>query len=354
VSDADLDVGGPNPRRTRIALVGVGRRARETLVPAIHAVASRIDLVAVCARSERPVELLGGRFHATAIRLADVDLGGLDAVVVAVGTRSVPRVLDELASRGGAGLTLMVDTPVLDPADLAATKGLGRFRAVLASEDNFALPLFALARRLVDEDRVGRLRKVYLFHSGYRHHALAALRRLTGARPRSVSVDRASRWSADVHVSFSGGVRATIVEPRRYEIGRTLVVGEAGFLADYPLDHPRAIHVGYRTDAGRFRGLTVDDEPVPTTALDEAFDAALGDAPLEDDSLMSQMKIRGAMELLVGLGDPTSRERYPAADAIEDNLAMHVAERIRLAPARGPLLRPAARAAASFTRGERS
>jgi hypothetical protein len=144
------------------------------------------------------------------------------------------------------------------------------------------------------------------------------------------------------------------VEPRRYEIGRTLVVGDAGFLADYPLDHPRAIRLGYRVDGGRFRGLTLDDEPVAATELDEAFDAALGGAPLEDDSLMAQMKIRGAMALLAGLADPGSGERYPAADAIEDNLAMHVAERIRLAPARGPLLRPAARAAASFTRGERS
>jgi predicted dehydrogenase len=340
--------------RTRIALVGAGRRARETLIPAIHAASAWIDLVAVCTRSARPIELLGSGFRASSIPLGELDPREVDAAVIAVGTRSVPGVLDDLAARGGGGLTVMVDTPVLDPADLAAAKGLARFRAGLASEDNFALPLFVLARRLVDDGRVGRLRKAYLFHSGYRHHALAALRRLTGARPRRVSVDRSSRWTADVHVSFSGGVRATIVEPRRYEIGRTLVAGDAGFIADYPIDHPRATHVGYRTENGRFRGLTVDDEPVATTELDEAFQAALGDAPLEDDSLMGQMKIRGAMDLLVGLGDPASRERYPAADAIEDNLAMHVAERIRLAPARGPLLRPAARAAASFSRGDRS
>jgi hypothetical protein len=268
----------------------------------------------------------------------------------------VPGVLDELAARGGGGLTVMIDTPVLEPADLAAAKGFERFRSVLASEDNFALPLFVLARRLVDDGRIGRLRKAYLFHSGYRHHALAALRRLMGTRPRRVSVDRSSRWSADVHVTFPDGVRATIVEPRRYEIGRTLIAGSEGLLADYPLDHSRAIHVGYRTDQGRFLGLTVDDEPVPATEGDEAFAAALDGAPLEDGSLMGQMKVRAAMEILVGLGDPRSIERYPAADAIDDNLAMHVAERIRLAPARGPLLRPAARAAASFIKsgGERT
>jgi predicted dehydrogenase len=239
---------------------------------------------------------------------------------------------------------------VLEPADLGAAKRFARFRAVLASEDNFALPLFVLARRLVDDGAVGRLRRVYLFHSGYRHHALAALRRLTGARPRRVSVDRSSRWSADVHVTFPSGIRATIVEPRRYEIGRTMIVGDAGFLADYPIDHRHATRIGYATVDGRFRGLTLDEDPLPPTELDEAFRAGLEGATLEDDSLMNQMKIRGAMELLVGLGDPGSRERYPAADAIEDNLAMHVAERIRLAPARGSLLRPAARAAASFVR----
>jgi hypothetical protein len=296
------------------------------------------------------IELLGGRFRATTMTLADLELSGVDAVVVSVGTPSVPAVMRELADRGGAGLTLMLDTPVLDPTDLRSVRTFGRFRSVLASEDSFALPLYVAARRLLDQGAVGRLRKAYLFHSGYRHHALAALRRLTGTRARRVSVDRASRWSAEVHVTFPRGVRALIVEPRRYEAGRTLIVGETGLITDYPIDHPRAVRIGYRTDEGRFRGLTVDEEPLAATELDEAFESALGGAELEDASLMNQMKIRGFMELLVGLGDPRSRERYPAVDAIEDNLTMHFAERLRVAPGGGPLLRSAARVASPFVR----
>jgi predicted dehydrogenase len=338
---------GPGP--TRIVLVGVGRRARATLIPAIHAAASRVELVGVCARSARPIELLGGRFRADVAELAGTDLSGVDAVVVSVATRSVPAVLAELADRG-PGVTVMLDTPVLDPADLRAARTFDRFASVLASEDNFTLPLFAQARRLLDGGAVGRLRKVYLFHSGYRHHALASLRRLTRRRPRRVSVDRTNRWCAEVHITFGGGTRAVVVEPRRYEIGRTLIVGESGLLADYAIEHPKAVRIGYRTEDGRFRGLTVDEEPVPPTELDAAFADALDGAPLEDDSLMNQMKIRGFMDLLAGLGDPRSAERYPAARAIEDNLAMHFAERLRTAPARGPLLRSAARAATAFVR----
>ena len=335
-------------------LVGAGERARSTLIPAIHASAQTVELVAVCTRSERPVELLGGRFRTTTRLLPDVDLDGIDAAIVSVGTRSVPSVLDELAGRGEPRITALVDTPVLDPSDLAAARGFGRFGSVLASEDNYTLPFYVQARRLLDEGTLGRLRKAYLFHSGYRHHALAALKRLSGARARRVSIDRSTPWSAEVHVTFPGGLRALIVEPRRYEIGRTLVVGDAAFVADYPIDHPKAIRIGYRTVGDRFRGLTVDGEAVENDR-DEAFAAALEGAPLEDPSLMNQMKIRGFMDLLAALGDPTSPDRYPAVDAIDDNLTMHVAERLHVSPARGPVLRSAARLAASFARsaGER-
>jgi hypothetical protein len=311
---------------------------------------SRVDLVAVCARSERTVDALGGRFRAATALLADVDLSRVDAVVVSTPTASIPDIVRELAVRGGAHLTVMLDTPVLDPANLGATATFRRFRAVLASEDNFTLPLFVLARRLLDEGRVGRLRKAWLFHSGYRHHALAALRRLAGARARRVSVDRSNRWCAELHVRLPGGVRAVVIEPRRYEIGRTLVAGASGFLADYALDHRKAIRIGYRVEGDRYRGLSVDGVPVGTTELDEAFCSALEGAPLEDPSLMSQMKIRGLMDLLAGLRDPASGDRYPAVDAIEDNLTTHFAERLRVAPARGSILRAAGRAAGPFVR----
>lgn len=337
--------------KTRILLLGVGRRARETLIPAIHCAAEWVELEGVCARSEREVEILGGRFRTTTRLLADVDPAAVDAVLISIGTRDVPAVLRDLAERGSAAPVLMIDTPVLEPGDLAAARTFSRFPAVLACEDNFALPLFVLARRLLDEGAIGRLRKVYLSHSGYRHHALAALQRLVGARPNRVRVERWNPSCSDVHLSFPRGVRAEILEPRRYDVGRTMVVGHTGFLADYPIDHPRGTRIGYHQTDGRYEGLTVDGEPVPPTELDEAFVAGLRGAPLEEPSLMGQMKIRGFMDLLIGLGDPASPARYPADQAIADSLSVRFAERLPFAPsARVGLLRSAARVAAPFVR----
>ena len=341
---------GPAGHRTRVLLVGAGRRARETLIPAIHCASPWIDLVGICARSERELELLGGQFRSTTRRLADVDMGSVDAIVVSVATPNVPGLLGELTDRGASGRILMLDTPVLEPRDLGSARKFGQFRQVLASEDNFALPPFVLARQLVTEGAIGRLRKIYLFHSGYRHHALAALKQLTGAqRPKRLVIERSSSWSLEVHVSFPGGIRATVFEPRHYDVARTMIVGDKGFIVDYPLKHARSVRIGYRTTEGRFLGLTTNDEPVPPTELDNALAAGLEGAPLDDPSLMNQLKIRGFMELLSGLSDPSSRFRYQALDAIDDNLSMLFGERLPFVPAgRGALLRTTARVAARF------
>lgn len=50
--------------RLRVLLVGVGRRAREVVIPALHCASAWVDLAGVCARSAREVELLGGRWRA--------------------------------------------------------------------------------------------------------------------------------------------------------------------------------------------------------------------------------------------------------------------------------------------------
>lgn len=339
--------------RTRVLLVGAGRRARQTILPAIWACDERVDLVGVCARSAREIELLGGRFRTTTTTLPNVDLSGVDVVVVAIGTRSVPGLLRELAGRSeAASLTLMLDTPGLAAADLGAASLFDRFASVLASEDNYALPLFVLARRLVDEGAIGALRRVYLVHSGYRHHAIAALKQLTGAQhPTSVAIDRWTGFASDIRIRFPGDVRALIVEPRRYGSGRTMIVGERAFVTDYPVEHPKAIQVGYRMEDGTFRGLTVDGEPAPASDLDAAFAARLGGAPLEDPTLMGQMKIRGLMELLCGAHDPRSRFRYPVHDAIADDLSIRFAERLPFAVTGRPaVVRSAARLTARFVR----
>jgi hypothetical protein len=311
----------------RVGLVGVGRRARQTILPAIVGLGDRVELAAVFARSTRSVELFGGTLTLdTRDDLARADLSDVDVVVVAVELRQVPAVLGDL-TRGSTAMTVMLDTPVLHHRDLGHLDTLERFGAAVVSEDCAALPPFRLARQLVDEGRIGDLEHVYLFHSGYRHHALATLQELVQAgRPSRLRVRRWGKGSAEVSVAFRNGVEATIVEPRAYGVGRFLIAGSSGFIADYPIDHKHATVVGFDLDDGRYRGLTVDGDPVELDALDEAFVANVP-ASLEDDSPMALLKIRGFMSLLDAVATGAPAPRKAPIDAILDDLTLRVAER---------------------------
>ena len=226
-----------------------------------------------------------------------------------------------------------------------------RFPAVLASEDNAALPFFLLARDLLEEGRIGRLRRVHLQHSGYRHHAIAAIKRLTGARsPRTISIERWNRWCSEIRLSFPGGVRAVIQEPRRYGSGRTMIIGSEG---SSPITRSitRTRSSWLPRGSRAIPGLTVDGDTVAPTALDDALVAGLAEHPLDDPSLMNQMKIRGFMELLASAADGASGTRYPIEEAIADDLAIRFAERLPIrVPGNPRLLRSAARASARFMR----
>jgi predicted dehydrogenase len=317
--------------KIRVLLVGVGRRAQKTLLPALHCMRPWIELVAVHARTSRDVSLLDGRISLTTRDdLGTIDASALDAIIVAVRQRQVPAALKALEGIDTSRITLMLDTPVLHHKDLGGTRHFSEYKEVLASEDSFALPPYVLARNLVEDGLIGQLRHIYLFHSGMRFHALASLQQLTGAmHTTSIRIQKWNPWCARLTFRFPGGARATVIEPRRYESGRIMIVGDGGFLVDYPMDHPNAKQIGYRTSNGLYVGLTVDGEQVPQSDLDLAFVEGLSGADLVDPSLMNMLKIRGCMEMLAALGDPAAEFRYPAFRSIHDNISIRVADRLR-------------------------
>jgi hypothetical protein len=55
----------------------------------------------------------------------------------------------------------------------------------------------------------------------------------------------------------SGGTQATILEPRDYEVGRTLIVGTKGVIADYPLRGANVTTVSVIENNHRFSGICI-------------------------------------------------------------------------------------------------
>jgi hypothetical protein len=340
-----------------VLVLGAGRRVRGAVLPALWCLRERFALAAVVSRTAKEIPVAGGTGNShgsggsheriqTRTSLDDVDLAGIDLVFVAVSLGEVPRVLADLARRDLGHAVLVLDTPVLPPAKLKATRLLRGFQRVLVAEDTIALPPFVLARRLIDAGVIGALRRIFFFHNGYKYHALASLKMLA-AGPSS---DRAPirrlvsrKYGGKIRrkeIDLDGGVSAVLCEPRDYESGKFLIEGERGCIADYDYPVSPAQRIGYRLEGATYRGLTLNGEPVPAAGLDHAYLENIGD-DVFDASPMNTMKLRGLMDLLVASLEENSPLHYSPAEAIADNLAILVADRLGWVPP-PPLLERAA------------
>jgi hypothetical protein len=224
----------------------------------------------------------------------------------------------------------MLDTPVLRLRGLHAARRFKAFNRVLATEDNIALPPFRLARKLIDEGAIGELQEIYFFHNGYKHHAMAGLKMLAAAKIRQI-VDRKYHGKLrQKQITFDNGVSAIMYEPRDYSDCKFLLKGSRGAIADY--DYPTAAlrRIGYLVDGEFYRGLTLNGEPLRPSPLDRLYlDGVHRD--LHDASIMSTLKIRGLMELLVEALEERSPFQYSASEAICDNFNIQIANRLGLA-----------------------
>jgi hypothetical protein len=316
----------------RVVVIGAGDRVIGAILPALWCLRDRFAIQAVVARSRRTIVTGGGALElATVDSLSAVDFSSVDLVVVAATTSNVPNIIGQLTRRTAA--TLMLDTPVVLPSGLPALRKLGQFRRVLVAEDTLALPPYALARRLVEDGAIGSLRRILFFHCGYKYHALASLKLLAGARRVTRISDH--RYASKLRIKdieLDNGVHAVMHEPRDYAIGKFVLEGDNGAIADYDLAWSRVRRISYDLDGPIYRGLRLDGEAVATVELDDRYRSSIG-AWVPDATPMNTMKIRGLIDLLAAAFHERSPLHYAAGDAVADALQIRIADRLGFAPA---------------------
>jgi hypothetical protein len=314
-----------------VVVIGAGRRVKGQVLPALGCLEDRFRVAAVCSRSETELVYGRGRRIVTAA-LDRVDFSGVDLIVMAVSLRQNARVLAQLAAKPVKQAVLLLDTPVLPPAGLWASRYFASFKRVLISEDTIALPPFLLARRLIDDGAIGRLERIYFFHNGFKHHALASLKLLAGSPIRRIVNRKFAGKLRQKEIEFDGGVSAVMYEPRDYATGKFLLKGERGAIADYDYAAGCTHRIGYRAEGDIYKGLTLDGDPVPPAGLDQAYlDGVSSD--VHDASLMNTMKLRGLMDLVAASLEERSPFHYQAADGICDHLTIRVVDRVGYLPA---------------------
>jgi len=316
----------------KFALVGVGQRARSHIIPALMK-CRNAEIAALFASRQRIISACGSNFSVSVFEASDQQtFANVDSVIVCVPQKSIKRVLLNLLDFGCRDKTIFIDTPVLAKRNVVSYSVVAKFSKVVVLEDWLTLPTFSLASSLIRDGKIGKLRRIYFHHSGYRHHALAMIRYWTG----SVFFKKGIFFhhSAEVKelVLYDGkGVTTTIVEPREYLNGRFLIVGEHGSVGNYPIPSSNHYFIRVVRERGRLlvsivEGFFVKNKPLDIVGGNELSNIELQiDGELSGMADMDIMKIYGLMRIFddqESTNGPTAI--YRPLDAIYDRLVVDI------------------------------
>lgn len=325
-----------------VLVIGSGKRVREVALPAFRRMGARLTPRAVFARTAKELVVEGATYGVRAFdTLRRDDLAGLSLVYVAVTKDAVPAVLARLCELGVAPLDLLIDTPVVRFKHFRHARKLAAFRRAWVAEDCVYLPWLDPLRAALAAGVIGDPTRVLFDRSAYAYHGLATAKALLGV----TRVRRARRRpDADgLHrrtLHFAGGLRADVLEPRDYALGRFEVHGTRGVISDAAGEG--RLHLTALTGGGLVRGFQVADHAAQLT--DAEAELTAGDA--DDASLtqrMERMKRVGFLRLLEALAD--GRGAYPVREALDDMVVDYHLEKAGLyvanpfTSARSPLAR---------------
>ena len=305
--------------RRRAWIVGAGKRVRETALPAFLSLPGEFEVAGVLARGARELDAAGRRFRVRALAdLAPGELAAGDLVYVAVGKDAVPLVLGQLVRLDRARLELLIDTPVLRFKHLRHRALLDGWARAGVAEDTARLPWYETARAAAGEvASVVFDRAAYAYHGLAQAKALASASRVLRARRAAMGEGRGRREIELAGPRPGSIVRATVLEPRDYALGRLVVAGARATVADRrdAGDPPGSLLLESIVEGGRCVGFRAGDA-LARLAPEEA-ELARGDDPRASvTARMESMKRIGFRRLLASIA--AGEGAYPLADGLDD------------------------------------
>lgn len=326
----------PTIVKKTVALIGLGGRVLDTVFPAMRCVSDRLEVVGAYQRTESSLKAFCKQWGIDPLEsLSDRKLEKVDLLSVCVHPSQLVGILKiwRNTNLDFSQVTLMIDTPVLNPSGLRVFPVLKRFKKVIVAEDLIASPMHLLARRLIDEGRIGKVRRIELHHSGYRHHAVASLRLLSGNQvPKSVQRVRLGQGYNEYLLNFKNGIHASFVEPRDYDIGTFIVHGTQGTIADYDLRACREsgshFHLGAKHKLDKMFRLTLNGESLPVNENDRRLITGLARTFENEINTVDVLKIRALIDMLVDFADEKDELSYDVLDGIFDSWCLNFANRL--------------------------
>lgn len=314
----------------KVVIIGAGRRVQSHILPAVIQSSDYMTLSAIYARTEKKLLLSGEKYPVSTLdNNSIIKLKDADIIIICVSENGVATVLSHLLQGKCSGKHIFIDTPVFSGKNIKNYGLVKKFEHIFVLEDWLALNNFDLVTSLIRSGKIGKIKKIFFFHSGYRHHAVAIARRWTGSRViRSVKHKKYSMGFNEFNLVDDSGASTWILEPRDYNQGKFLIMGESGSVSDYALDSEN--HYFIETKVVGERLVTTINHDDQREKLGSEFADREIDIRLPATEIMDLMKIDGLRKILLSaVTGKSSNLRYPVLEAVYDRLLIDCSIRWR-------------------------
>lgn len=316
---------------SRIAIVGAGKRVRQTVLPGVLALGDQVVVSGIHSRKPRTLSLPDGSEITTITSLDAAEFAAVDIVIVAVPTRSIRGVLEALRFLPRSKeISVVLDTPPLRLSDIIKTRTFAGFKSVIVAEDWFKLSPVLLIKHLVAQDMIGTLNQITLDRMSYRYHGLATVRALANAAwLRSIKASKSEAGKPVYTIVTGNGVSCQTIMPRDYAQGAISVTGTRGWISNHASEE--ASGDGYliafpQETSGWYQPMSLNGDLQSPDAV-EQYMTCLPFAYLEDQTAINRLKIRGYARLIEDL--MSDSVDYDIVDGLYDYVATTAVERLK-------------------------
>ncbi len=302
----------------KVVVIGAGKRVINNILPALIHGRELFEVVGIYARSCRTIAIGKHTFNVEKFgKEAKDGIKDCDTIIVCVSASQVPTILNAVSQMGGANKELFIDTPVLVGRDIRKAKIIDLFSSVYVLEDWLGLAPITAIKEIVKNGGVGKVEYNIFHHSGYRNHALAAIRSLTNSTClRNIALQRMNANVLEFNMVDSSGSRTRLLEPRNYEDGKILIVGETGSISNYELQMPNNYFVKTSLDGNKL--TTECNSQKHQISISSSFCDQLVEHLSDGNNLMNFLKVQSLLDLLKAPSNCNNELVYTSDEAIYD------------------------------------
>lgn len=222
-----------------ICIIGYGERTKNTVLPAIIKSNKFLikQIITKTSRKEIEITYSHGEKRLKTQAIDQLNLLNINYIYVSVPAPEIKKVIRNLKNRFYLkNIILLIDTPPIYIRDIFFLRNFSKFKEVIVLEDWPFYKNHQIFMQIINNKQIGTLNKILFFHNGYRYHTLSLLRKLFKTNNFNFIISKKLKSGFSIINIYSKlKLISSIFNPRDYNIGRTLLVGSRGSIADYKI-----------------------------------------------------------------------------------------------------------------------